>query len=345
MAYSPFGGIPAAAAGFPHLQDGYMPSAVSSVSSDPVQPAAVYANDDLSNRINGIYDYAALNSAMNMESARQQMAFQEASQNSAMLFNAAEAAKNRKWQEYMSNTAHQREVQDLLAAGLNPILSAMNGNGASVGSGASASISGMSGASASADTSASGAVANLIATVLKNETDRRNADVSAMTSLANTEKTVAANKEIQRQYYEAMKEVARIQQETSFGTAHISGHYGNAGAAISAGGQIAAAAQSAGAVLGAAAINANSAAQLQASAQAHDITMARDYSGNPFQMASGLATDLGFNGVGGAIGSLIKEVGSAASNIDSYGQGYNSSGNSRGTTKNKSGVSHAKGGF
>lgn len=149
------------------------------------------AVNSAANEISSLQGVAQANSAFNAEQARLQREWTEQQSAKAMAFNASEAAKNRDWQAMMSNTAHQREVKDLMAAGLNPVLSAMNGNGAAVTSGSTASGVVGSGSKADSDTSFSGAIANLLGSILQSQAALQNANINARTQEAVADKYTA----------------------------------------------------------------------------------------------------------------------------------------------------------
>lgn len=103
--------------------------------------------------------------ARGLQGAQKQFENQLFLDNSARDFNANEAAKQRAWEEMMSNTQYQRAVKDLKAAGLNPWLavqqSGMAGNTPS-GSSASASSGG-----ASAPSNKMAMIAGMIGTAVR----------------------------------------------------------------------------------------------------------------------------------------------------------------------------------
>lgn len=158
---------------------------------------------------------AQANNAWSAGQAQIQREWQEQQNAKAMAFNQNEAAKNRNWQEMLSNTAHQREVRDLMAAGLNPVLSAMNGNGASVGSGATAQGVTSQGAKGDTDTSANGAIANLLGSILSAQTQIEAANINAKTQEAVADKYTAMERIVSEISAEASRYGADISAAAS----------------------------------------------------------------------------------------------------------------------------------
>lgn len=154
---------------------------------------------------------AGSNTAASAQQAEQLRKWQEAQYETMRRYNSQEAQKNRDWQERMSSTAHQREVRDLIAAGLNPVLSVTGGSGAAVTSGAMASSGAPSGAMGSVDNSATGAIAGLFGSLL-----------SSFLSLEGTRVSAQSNQAIADKYTAMSKYTSELQAQTQLNTATIS---------------------------------------------------------------------------------------------------------------------------
>lgn len=153
---------------------------------------------------------SARSTAQSQAFAREQMAFQQAANAKAMEFSAEQAKLDREWQKMMSDTAHQREVEDLRAAGLNPILSAMGGNGAPVGSGATASGVTSSGSRADVydpNAAMSGVLSSMLSGMM---------NLEAMNVSARAQEAVADKYTAMQQIVESMRENFEAEYPSNF---------------------------------------------------------------------------------------------------------------------------------
>lgn len=183
--------------------------------------AGMAAAGTFAKTLNDIRQRSDYNNAYSAAQAKDLRNWQAEQARIAREFNADQAAKNRDWQKMMSDTAHQREVKDLLAAGLNPVLSVSGGNGAAVGSGASASASAPQGAKGDVDQSYNAALVSMMSSWLKMQNDMAMNNINAQNNRAIADQNNAVAQIIAGINQATTLRAAEMNQATTLGAAKI----------------------------------------------------------------------------------------------------------------------------
>jgi hypothetical protein len=170
----------------------------------------------------------------NADQARIDREFQASQIQGSQTYNAAEAQKARDYTTQMSNTAYQRAVGDLKAAGLNPMLAYTQGGATTPGAAAATAgaASGSRASSGQGHAASAAAMQNTMQPIVQGAMQAAqvfNTDASSDKLRAETMNTLDLNPYVKKQYDHILADISLKQQMQRLNSAQTADIYQNIG--------------------------------------------------------------------------------------------------------------------